>query len=55
MLVIPGGRPWWSSGYHTRLWIQGSILAGIYGFFSERKNPEYDILRKGSKAMGTEL
>ena len=22
------------------------------GFFSERKNPEYDFLRKGSKAVG---
>ena len=26
-----------------------SIPAGVDGFFSERKNPEYDFLRKGSK------
>ena len=30
----------------------GSITAGVDGFFSERKNPEYDFLRKGSKAVG---
>ena len=30
----------------------GSIPAGVDGFFSERKNPEYDFLRKGSKAVG---
>ena len=30
----------------------GSNLAGVDGFFSERKNPEYDFLRKGSKAVG---
>ena len=30
----------------------GSIPAGIDRFFSERKNPEYDFLRKGSKAVG---
>ena len=30
----------------------GSIPAGVDGFFSERKNPEYDFLRKGSKAAG---
>ena len=29
----------------------GSDPAGIDGFFSERKNPEYDFLRKGSKAV----
>ena len=29
----------------------GSIPAGVDGFFSERKNPEYDFFRKGSKAM----
>ena len=26
----------------------GSIPAGVNGFFSERKSPEYDFLRKGS-------
>ena len=26
--------------------------AGVDGFFSERKNPEYDFLRKESKAVG---
>ena len=26
----------------------GSIPVGVDGFFSERKNPEYDFLRKGS-------
>ena len=30
----------------------GSIPAGVDGFFSERKNPENDFLRKGSKAVG---
>ena len=29
----------------------GSIPAGVDGFFSERKNPEYDFLRKGGKAV----
>ena len=29
----------------------GSIPAGVDGFFSERKNPEYDFLRKGNKAV----
>ena len=29
----------------------GSIPAGL-DEFSERKNPEYDFLRKGSKAVG---
>ena len=29
----------------------GSNPTGVDGFFSERKNPEYDFLRKGSKAM----
>ena len=32
--------------------LAGSIPAGVDGFFSERKNPEYDFLRKGSKAGG---
>ena len=27
----------------------GSILTGVDGFFSERKNSEYDFIRKGSK------
>ena len=43
-------QPQWSRGYHTRLWIRGSRVRWI--FFSERKNPEYDFLRKGSKAVG---
>ena len=30
----------------------GLIQAGVDGFFSERKNPEYDFLQKGSKAVG---
>ena len=30
----------------------GSNSAGVDGFFSERKNPEYDFLQKGSKAVG---
>ena len=30
----------------------GSNPAGVDGFFSERKNPEYDFLRNGSKAVG---
>ena len=30
----------------------GSNPAGVDGFFSERKNPEYDFLWKGSKAVG---
>ena len=30
----------------------GSNPAGVDGFFSERKNPEYDFLRKGTKAVG---
>ena len=29
----------------------GSIPPGVDGFFSERKNPEYDFLRKGSKDL----
>ena len=32
--------------------VRGSIPAGVDGFFSESKNPEYDFLRKGSKAVG---
>ena len=31
--------------------LAGSNLAGVDGF-SERKNPEYEFLWKGSKAMG---
>ena len=30
----------------------GSNPTGVNGFFSERKNPEYDFLRKGSNAIG---
>ena len=47
-------RPRWSSGYHTRFWIRGSRVRSRPGsmYFSERKNHEYDFLRKGSKAVG---
>ena len=34
------GLPWWSSGYHTRLWIRGSAgsnPAGVDGFFQSVK------------------
>ena len=31
----------------------GSIPAGVDGFFTGRKNPEYDFLRNGSKAVGS--
>ena len=46
-------QPRWSSGY-TRLWIRHSRVQSWLGrwIFSERKNPEYDFLRMGSKAMG---
>ena len=30
----------------------GSNPAGVEQFFSERKNPMYDFLRKGSNAVG---
>ena len=30
----------------------GSNTAGVDGFFSERKDPVYDFLRKESKAVG---
>ena len=33
----------------------GSNPAGFDGFFSKHKNPEYDFLRKGSKAVGPVL
>ena len=43
-------RPWWYIGYHTCVWIRGSRVRSRPGsmdfFFSERKNPEYDFLRK---------
>ena len=47
-------RPLWSLGYHTRHWIRGSRVQTRPGWmdFSERKNPEYDLLRKASKALG---
>ena len=49
--VDPGGP---ISGYHTRLWIRGLRVRSRPGSmdFSERKYPEYDFLRKGSKVMG---
>ena len=48
------GRPRWSRGYHTRHGTRGSRVQTRPGSmdFSEHKNPEYDFLRKGSKAMG---
>ena len=53
-LFNPWSLPRWSSGYHTRLWIRGSRVRFRTGSmdFSERKNLEYDFLRKGSKAVG---
>ena len=47
-------RPRWSRGYHTRHWIRGSRVQTQPGawIFSEHKNPEYNFLRKGSKAVG---
>ena len=32
--------------------VRGSNPAGVDGFFSERKYPEYDFLRKGSISVG---
>ena len=32
--------------------VRGFKPGGVDGFFSERKNPEYDFLLKGSKAVG---
>ena len=58
LLGVYCGRRWrrtrWSSGYHTRLWIGSSRVRSRPGSidFSERKNPDYDFLRKGSKAVG---
>ena len=47
------GRHWWSCGYHTHHWIQGSRVQTQLGSIdlSERKNPEYDFVQKGSKTM----
>ena len=45
-------QPQWLSYSHLDPRFAGSILAGVDGFFSESKNPEYDFLQKGSKAMG---
>ena len=44
----------WSRGYHTRHWTRGSrVLTRAWSMdFLERKSPEYDFLRKGSKAVG---
>ena len=41
-----------SSGYRTLHWIRGSRFQTRPGSsdFSERQNPEYDFLRKGSKS-----
>ena len=43
-------RPRWSRGSYTRHWIRGSWVQTRW-IFSERKNPEYDFLRKGRKAV----
>ena len=42
-----------SRGYHTRHGIRGSRVQTRPGSmdFSERENPEYDFLTKGSKAL----
>ena len=42
-----------SGGYHTRHWIRRSRVQTRRGrwILSERQNPEYDFLRKGSKAV----
>ena len=45
MLVDPGGLG-------VIILASGFKVRGFNGFFSERKNPEYDFLRKGSKAVG---
>ena len=47
-------RPQWFSGHHTRHWIRRSRVQTRPGWmdFSEHKNPQYDFLRKGSKAIG---
>ena len=53
----PVYRPRWSSGYHTRLWIRGSLVRsrpGSMEFFRAKKT-EYDFLRKGSKAVGSRV
>ena len=41
----------WLSYSPLELRFAGSIPAGVDGFFSGRKNPEYDFLRKGSKSV----
>ena len=48
--VDPGGPV----GYHTRHWIRVSQVQTRPGLmdFSERKNPEYDFIPKGSKTVG---
>ena len=49
------GRPRRSRDYHTRHLIRGSRVQArpVSMDFSERKNPEYDFLRKGSKTVGS--
>ena len=49
-IVDPGGLELSYPPLDQRL--SGSIPARVDGFFSERKNPRYDFLRKGSKAVG---
>ena len=49
-----GSRLRWARGYRTRHWIRDSRVqtrSGSMNFFSENKNPEYDFLRKESKAV----
>ena len=53
-LHFPLCRPQWSHGYHTCHWIRCSRFKPGRGrwIFSDRKNPEYDFIRKGNKAEG---
>ena len=46
--------PRWSRGYHTLHGIRGSRVQTRPGrwIFSERKNPDYGFIRKGSNAVG---
>ena len=46
-------HPRLSRGYHTRHWIRSSRVQTRPGSmdFSERKNPKYNFLQKGSKAV----
>ena len=54
LIKLDNFRPRWSRSYHTRHWIRGSGVQTRPGsmYFLERKNHEYDLLRKGSTAVG---